>query len=106
MMRRIDKNHCDFIRILPCCICKNNIETECAHIRFSDARIGKLNPGVGQKPSDFFTVPLCGKHHREQHQGSEPKFWQSHNIDPILLALMLYAISEDMEEAERIIYAS
>lgn len=104
-MRRRDEKHLDFIRSLPCVICRNNIETEACHIRFSDARIGKLNPGVGARPHDFFTVPLCGKHHREQHQGSEPKFWQSHNIDPILLALMLYAISGDSEEAERIIYA-
>jgi hypothetical protein len=72
----------------------------------SDARIGKVNPGVGQKPHDFFTLPLCGKHHREQHATAERAFWEScGNIDPIPLALAIYAVSGDAEEAERIIYA-
>jgi hypothetical protein len=70
----------------------------------SDARIAKVNPGVGQKPHDFFTLPLCGKHHRKQHEyGDERKFWQGYDLDPILLSLAIYAVTGDAEEAEKII---
>jgi hypothetical protein len=85
-------------------ICKDNTSVEAAHIRFSDSKYVKKNPGVGQKPHDFYVVPLCGKHHREQHRGHEQTFWNKYKINPILLALKLYAISGNAEEAERIIY--
>jgi hypothetical protein len=35
---------------------------------------------------------------------NESTFWDQYGIDAILLALMLYAISGNAEEAERIIY--
>ena len=104
-MRIKDEKHLKFLRGLCCVICKDNTSVEAAHIRMSDARISKLNPGVGQKPHDFFTLPLCGKHHRNQHEyGDERKFWQLYGLDPILLALAIYAVTGDAEEAERIIY--
>lgn len=94
--------HLERVRQLPCAVCLNPIETEAAHVRFSDARIGKTNPG-GKKPDDKFTVPLCSRHHREQHQmGDERAFWDKYNRDPILLALAIYA-ADDHEEAERIV---
>ena len=71
----------------------------------SDARIAKKNPGVGARPDDKFTLPLCGKHHREQHTGNEQVFWNRYGIDPVLLALALYVVSGDAEEAERIIHS-
>jgi hypothetical protein len=99
------KKHLDFIRGLSCCVCLNPIETEAAHVRMSVAMAGKLNPGVGAKPHDSWTVPLCGRHHREQHEGSEPKFWQSVGIDPLSLAKELHANSGDHLRCEQIIRA-
>lgn len=104
-VRRLDKHHADFIRELPCIICRDNISTECCHIRMSDGRISKPPTGIGIRPDDRFTVPMCSKHHREQHAGSERKFWDRYNIDAVLIALALYSISGDVEEAERIIEA-
>ncbi len=89
--------HLNFIRGLPCLVCGNNIQTEACHVRMSDARIAKVNAGVGQKPDDFFCVPLCGEHHREQHTGSEPRFWQKHGVDPILYALRLWSVTDNHE---------
>ena len=104
--RQHDKAHLDFIRQLPCCVCGDPIHTQAAHIRYSDARVGKVNAGVGAKPHDRFTVPLCNIHHDQQHNmGNERRFWELYKIDPILIALALYSISGDMEEAERIINA-
>ena len=90
--------HLNFIRSLPCLICGNNIETEACHVRMSDARIAKPESGLGRKPPDWFTVPMCGKHHREQHLKSERKWWENNNIDPILKALALYAVSGDYQQ--------
>ena len=100
-----DEKHLAFIRQLPCLICNDNTATEAAHIRYSDARIGKVNAGVGAKPHDKYTVPLCGDCHRAQHtKGNERRFWNAVGIDPILIALELYSVSGKTEEAERIIY--
>jgi hypothetical protein len=46
---------------------------------------------------------MCGRHHREQHSGNERKFWTRYGIDPIRVALALYEISGDIDEAGEII---
>ncbi len=101
-----DEAHLQFIRQCPCLICQNNIETEAAHVRFSDARAAKDNPGVSAKPSDLFTVPLCSACHRRQHSMGERQFWNNEGIDPIFVSLALWARSGDLEAAERIIQAN
>ena len=102
--REHNQLHLRLIRSLPCLCCLDNISTEAAHIRYSDSRIAKVNAGVGQKPDDKFTVPLCGECHRKQHSGSERKFWAAQGMDPILIALALYA-ARDTEEMELIVRA-
>jgi hypothetical protein len=42
-----------------------------------------------EKPSDKWTVPLCGRHHREQHTMNEMEFWKKYQIDPFMLAMKL-----------------
>ena len=65
-----------YIRTLPCVICNDHTTTEAAHVRF-------IAPcGVGLKPSDEFTLPLCGAHHREQHRRGEELWWKSKKLDP------------------------
>lgn len=98
--------HLDFIRGLPCICCGDNTSVEAAHLRLSDARIAKVNAGVGQKPDDFFCVPLCGKHHREQHTGSEERFWAYHQIDPILYALRLWSVTGNHEVGCEVVSAA
>lgn len=101
-MRRRDEKHLAFIRTLPCIICDDPTSTQACHIRFADLRIGKDNPGVGQKPDDRFTLPQCGKHHREQHSMNEREFWKQYGIDAVLTALAIYSVSGDAQEAEYI----
>ena len=101
-MRRRNEKHLQFIRGLPCLKCLDSTSTEATHLRRSDARIGFKNPGIGQKSDDRFVLPLCGKCHRFQHQIGEDAFWKGY--DPLLLALALYSISGDRQEAERIIH--
>ena len=102
-MRLHNEKHLAFIRTLPCLICRDNISTEAAHIRYADAKHAKPITGVGIKPDDRYTVPLCGRHHREQHSMSERSFWEHYGLDPIPIALRLYSISGDLPAAQQII---
>ncbi len=95
--------HLDFIRQLPCVVCLNNIQTEACHLRASNADYGKVNPGVGRKPDDFWVNPLCGEHHREQHQMNELDFWASNKINAFELAMRLWEASGDFAKAEKIV---
>lgn len=88
--REKDTKHLNYIRSLPCCICDDNTTTEAAHIRTSNIGIGKDDGGWG-RPSDKWALPLCGKHHREQHTMNELEFWKSYGIDPFILAMKLRA---------------
>ena len=88
--RQHDKRHLDFVRQQPCCICGDNTSTEAAHIRTGSIMHGKRSTGMQEKPSDKWTVPLCGKHHREQHAaGNEVAWWAGHGKDPFMIAITL-----------------
>ena len=91
---RSDK-HLKFIRSLPCCVCRAKPPSEAAHIRLGS------DGGMGLKPSDKFTVPLCHMCHSRQHQTGERTFWG--NMEFILIqALALYAVSGDWEKGVKI----
>ena len=102
--RMRDEKHLKFIRSLPCLVCQNNISTQACHIRMTDARFGKVNPGIAAKPDDKYTLPMCDVHHSAQHKaGNERTFWEGIGLDPIPLALELYAVSGDYEKGCEII---
>ena len=88
--RQKDARHLAWIRQQPCCICGDNTTTEAAHLRTSNIEIGKDDHGWG-RPSDKWALPLCGKHHREQHSMNEMDFWKCHGINPFILAMTLKA---------------
>lgn len=87
--------HLDFVRSLPCIVCGDNTSTEAAHIRMGDRSVGKRPAGMGEKPSDLWTLPLCGRCHREQHEVGEYVFWIGR--DPHKTALALWAATGDHE---------
>ena len=95
--------HLDFVRSLPCVCCGNNIQTEAAHIRMSAPWFGKRSTGGAEKPSDYWVIPLCGQHHREQHAMSEREFWKAQGIDPITVAMALFVNTGDFPVGETII---
>jgi hypothetical protein len=104
--RQKHAEHLAFIRGLPCLVCRERTETEeAAHIRMRDPEIAKLNPGHSSKAHDFYAVPLCSQHHRDQHAMGEREFWDTAGIDPVKKALALYAHSGDHAAATRIIEA-
>ena len=97
------EKHLNFIRGLPCLVCHDNTSTEAAHIRFSCIELGKRQTGKAEKPDDKWTVPLCGKHHRDQHEMNEQEFWLTVGISPTKVAARLWAVTGRHEEGERIV---
>ncbi len=88
--REKDAKHLDYVRSLPCCICGEDTTVEAAHIRVGSPEHEKPPTGMGEKSSDKWAVPLCGRHHREQHTfGNELDFWRCHGINPFILAMTI-----------------
>lgn len=77
--------------------------TEAAHVRFADPRWFKPAVGLGEKPDDKWVVPLAADEHRKQHTMDEEAYWQAVGIDPVFVAVMLWNVSGDDEQAEEII---
>lgn len=90
-----DAKHLEFIRRLDCIVCGSPY-TEAAHLRMADAERGKRETGKAEKPSDCWCLPLCARHHREQHShGDERSWWGLQGIDPLSACEALYAVSGD-----------
>jgi len=98
-----DDTHLRFIRGLPCLVTGKRDHIEAAHIRYGDVVLAKRETGKGEKPSDLWTVPLHTDEHRLQHTMNEQEYWKSKGINPLHVALALYANSGDDEAAEVII---
>jgi hypothetical protein len=98
LRRKID--HLAYIRQLPCTVCWTSTPElrEPAHVRCG------TDGGMGLKPSDRYTVPLCAKCHAKQHTVGELTFWSGLFIDPLDVAHALYTISGDIAAGERIIF--
>lgn len=80
--------HRDWIRGFACCVCGSSTNIEVAHVRFGSGA------GMGQKPDDWRTVPLCagpnssveghlGCHNR-QHIVGEATFWHGRDVDALV----------------------
>jgi hypothetical protein len=92
--RQRDPVYLTYIRTLPCCICGDNTAVEAAHLRVGSLNADKRDTGYGEKPSDKWALPLCGRHHREQHSVNEMFFWTSYGIDPFALAMHYHTTRE------------
>jgi len=99
-----DKNatHLAWVATLPSLV-PGTGRVDPAHIRFADPRYRKPAVGMGEKPDDRWVVPMSRSEHDRQHSMDEQAYWQSVGIDPCHVALMLWAISGDDEEGERIV---
>lgn len=78
--RERDNGFLAYLRRQPCEArhmggCEGPIEA--AHVRYSDAASGSVNPGMGRKNHDRHANPLCKHHHQhDQHLRAERFFWE------------------------------
>jgi hypothetical protein len=86
--RQHDDDYLAYIRKQRCCICGDDTTVEAAHLRVGSINDGiKRDTGMAEKSSDKWALPLCGRHHRQQHTMNEREFWASYGIDPFALAM-------------------
>ena len=105
--RKASPDHLKWIRTLPCLVTGSRTRVEAAHVRYGSPVHGKPAPGMGVKPDDKWVVPLAAHVHREgpdaQHGQNEAAWWEARGIDPLDVALRLFAASGDDEVGELII---
>lgn len=98
--------HRDWVRGFTCCICGSSTNIEVAHVRMGSGA------GVGQKPDDWRTVPLCagpfsskdgqlGCHDR-QHVIGEPTFWANAEKAGVVLDKLLAELEHASPRAAQI----
>ena len=81
-----------FIRSLHCCVCFAPPPNEAAHIRMG------LGGGMGAKPNDCWTVPLCRRCHEKQHGAGEVAFWRDEiSVNKPLLVSILRGYAESLK---------
>jgi hypothetical protein len=73
------EEYLDFVRSHPCAVCRQPAEAHHA--------IG--HRGIGLKPSDFASIPLCRRHHADIHRVGPRPFARKHDIDLIEVAFNL-----------------
>lgn len=88
--REFDDRYLAWIREQPCCLCGTK-PVEAAHLRIGSVNLGKPYGALGMKSSDRWALPLCKRHHDEQHRMNEREFWASFGIDPFALAMHYHA---------------
>ena len=95
--RQTDDTFLAFVRQQRCCVpgCGAPAPSQAAHIRMTCPARGKRATGMGEKPDDRWSVPLCPTCHLDgpgaQHKGAEEAFWRRTGIDPYAIAAALYA---------------
>ncbi len=97
--------HLAWVRELPCLV-SGRYGCEAAHIRYAEAALGKSEGGAAIKPGDVWVVPLSPPAHRDQHANNERAWWADKNIDPLIVAALLYAVSGRDEQGCAIIAAA
>jgi hypothetical protein len=90
--------HLSWIRSLPCAVRGCPRRSEAAHVRLN------TGGGMGLKPDDCWTIPLCGPngHHAEQHRIGHGAFDALYLIDSRKLAETLAAESPYLEKEQAI----
>lgn len=100
--REISAEHKRVIGQLPCVatLARYGVEAtgvHVAHLRFSCAGFGAVNPGLQRKPDDRWCLPLSPAEHRLQHSMGEARYWAELGLDPHHLARALWALSPNRE---------
>lgn len=102
--REESPSHLAAIRKCPCLGCGEDQRIEAAHVRTASAAHNKRS-GIGEKPDDKWTLPLCKDCHREQHKVGELHFWHHIQLSPFLVCERLFAASPNVEAMRAICFS-
>ena len=97
--RQRDNAYLAYLRRQPCRIgrgCEGPIQA--AHVRYGDAKAGRVNPGLQKKPDDRWATSLCTKHHAEQHGTNERAWWASYGLDGSAVAAAQFAAFQGSDQ--------
>lgn len=72
------QRHLKHVRSFACCVCDSEVNIEAAHVRLGSGA------GMGQKPHDYYAVPLCKDCHQSQHSQGERTFWHGKDVQAIM----------------------
>lgn len=101
--RQHSRGYLGALHDLPCLRCGDR-NVEAAHIRMTnlewDARTGvRTGAGGAEKPSDMWTLPLCGGCHRTkpdaEHVVGTRNFYRAWGVDPHAIAFALFEAFPD-----------
>jgi len=84
-----DPKYLKWLHTKLCCVCGSD-KVDAAHIRTGSLAYNKPHTGLGEKPSDKWSLPLCRSCHAKQHGMNELEFWRLNGIDPFALAIKYF----------------
>jgi hypothetical protein len=89
-----DEKFLNFVREQPCMVCGRPPKSQAAHIRMGNIALDKRPTGLGERPSDKWSVPLCAGCHMDGslsvHRTGEEQFWAFVGMNPFTFAKYLY----------------
>lgn len=98
--RQHESAYMGWIAKLPCLACMAIDGTftrgvHVAHLRAGSLEHDKRPTGMAEKPSDWWTLPLCPPHHvngnASQHHVGEERFWAQLRVNPFDACVALKA---------------
>ncbi len=89
-----DERFLTYIRGKRCCACGSLTNIQAAHLRGARPDLGKRPTGMGERPDDKWSIPLCSNCHLDSpaavHKIGEARFFEKMSFDPFELAVALY----------------
>lgn len=105
--RKRESDYLNWIRGLACVNCGKPPRSEAAHVRAGYPESGWRPTGMGEKPDDRRSVPLCANCHRQgpkaQHQTKERAWWAERGIYPPELCAALSEAYEANQDGAAVV---
>lgn len=89
------KKYLDWIRTQRCCVTGRHENIVAHHVTVM------ANRGVGQKPCDFWAIPLEYNMHEDLHQHGEKSFWMDQRLNPhkVITSIQKRYISRETDQS-------